>query len=110
MPRYVRPNVPSSLEESVSALGGNLVRIATLKYLLEHPQATAGEVAQGLGAGAPAVKLHLYQLTQAGLIAADPPPTVPLEDRTGRRVRYTALRGELLRHYEDLGRALGLVD
>ena len=102
--------MPSSLEESISALGGNLVRIAALKYLLEHPQATAGEVAQGLGAGAPTVKLHLYQLTEAGLLIADPPPTVPVEDRTGRRVRYTVVRDELRRRYEDLGRALGLTD
>jgi DNA-binding transcriptional ArsR family regulator len=110
MPRYVRPSVPASLEAAIDAFGGNHAKIAVLGFLAEHGPATSAEVAEGTGLGRPTVKAHLYQLADAGAVTADPPVGLPVEDRVGKRVRYSVVHEELAKHYKELGRALKLVD
>ncbi|WP_284750796.1 MULTISPECIES: helix-turn-helix domain-containing protein [unclassified Arthrobacter] len=110
MPRYVRPKAPASLEAAIDAFGGNHAKVAVLGFLTEKGPATAAEVADGTGLGRPTVKAHLYQLADAGVVVADPARVLPVEDRTGRRVKYSVVTDELRRHYEALGRSFGLVD
>ncbi len=109
MPRYVRPKLPLSLEAAIDAFGGNHAKIAVLGYLAKNGPATAAEVSDGTGVGRPTVKAHLYQLADEGVVVADPAHTLPVQDRTGRRVKYAVLDGELQKHFEALGRALGIL-
>lgn len=109
MPRYVRPNLPSYLEAAIDAFGGNHVKIAVLGFLAKNGPATAAEVSDGTGVGRPSVKAHLYQLADEGVVVADPPHTLPVGDRTGRRVKYAVVNAELQKHFDALGRALGLL-
>lgn len=110
MPRYVRPDVPTSLEAAIDAFGGNHAKVAVLGFLAEHGPATAAEVAEGTGLGRPTVKAHLYQLADTGTVTADPPKSLRVEDRLGKRVRYAIVREEIVKHYEALGRALKLLE
>lgn len=108
MPRYVRPNAPASLEKAIDVFGGNHAKIAILGYLTQNGPATSAEVAEGTGLGRPTAKAHLYQLASDGVVAADPAFNLPVEDRTGKRVRYSAISDEIARHYEALGKALNI--
>lgn len=110
MPRYVRPNAPHALEMAIDVLGGSHVKIAVLGFLAKSGPATSAEVAEGIGVGRPTAKSHLYQLANDGVVTADPALGLPVEDRTGKRVRYSVVQDELKKHYEELGRALNLVD
>lgn len=110
MPRYVRPNAPAALEKAIDAFGGNHAKIAVLGFLAKNGPATSAEVADGIGVGRPTAKAHLYQLASDGVVAADPALELPVEDRTGKRVRYAVVLDELKKHYEALGRALDISD
>lgn len=104
MPRYVRPNTASSLERVVNAFG-NLTKVAIIGHLGEHGPSTRSEVAAAIGIGVATAKHNLQLLADEGVVLQDPPPT---EERSGRRVRYTLVRDEVVQRYAALGRALGL--
>lgn len=104
MPRYVRPNTAPSLERVINAFG-NLTKVAIIGYLGDHGPATRSEVANALEIGVATAKHNLQLLADEGVVLQDPPAT---EERNGRRVRYTLVRGEVEDRYAALGRALGL--
>ncbi|AOY74379.1 hypothetical protein ARZXY2_4880 (plasmid) [Arthrobacter sp. ZXY-2] len=52
----------------------------------------------------------MYQLADTGTVTADPPKSLRVEDRLGKRVRYAIVREEIVKHYEALGRALKLLE
>lgn len=108
MPRYVRPNAPAALEKAIDVFGGNHAKIAILGFLAQVGPASAAEVAEGTGLGRPTAKAHLYQLTSDGVVVADPAFEVPVEDRTGKRVKYSVVPEEIARHYQALGKALNI--
>ncbi|WP_432246153.1 ArsR/SmtB family transcription factor (plasmid) [Arthrobacter sp. G.S.26] len=110
MPRYVRPNAPAALEKAIDVFGGNHAKIAILGFLAQAGPATSAEVAEGTGLGRPTAKAHLYQLTSDGVVVADPAFDVPVEDRTGKRVKYSVVPQEIAKHYQALGKALNIQD
>ena len=110
MPRYVRPYASSAIEAAIDVFGGNHAKVAVLGYLAKHGPSTAAEVAEGTGLGRPTVKAHLYQFADSGVVVADPARTMPVEDRTGRRVKYAVVSDEVQRHLDALKSALGLPD
>lgn len=110
MPRYVRPHSSPVIEAAIDVFGGNHAKVAVLGYLAKHGPATAAEVAEGTGLGRPTVKAHLYQFADSGVVIADPARTMPVEDRTGRRVKYTVVLPEVQAHLDALKSALGLSD
>lgn len=72
VPRLAMPPIPAQLEEIVSALGVNRVKVALLAALARAGgHATTTELAAAVGLGKPTVSKNLASLQAAGLVSPD---------------------------------------
>lgn len=107
---YAVPALPPEMVRAIDVLGGNAARLAVLGFIVEHPGCIVSEIAEGTDLAVGTVKTHVSALTALGVLEPDPAPTVPYDLRRGRRTRYSASHTQLIEHYRQLGKLLGLAD
>lgn len=103
MPRLIFPANGESAEDPIRAFG-NTVRAGIIRHLREHPDQTRAEIADGLDIVKTTVANHLEDLTEDGLVIADPPRD---QARRGQWVRYRVNDTAVSDLYLQLGQAIG---
>lgn len=89
--RLDTPEMPPRAAAAHRAISGN-GRLRALRFLLDHPNSTRPEVAEGAAISTAAAQTVLADLEELGYVIADTP-----EPRNGRTIRYSADRPAITR-------------
>ncbi len=90
MPSRLRPlDMPERPAMALKALTG-ISRLATIRFLLDHPDSPRSEIIQATGMSAAGARIALMDLEEFGYVTAS-----IAGPRSGRNVRYSANRATI---------------
>jgi ArsR family transcriptional regulator, arsenate/arsenite/antimonite-responsive transcriptional repressor len=103
MPRYATPTDGDGAQDPLASLGSS-VKVASIRYLRDHPESAITTVSEALGIGRTTVFEAIMQLEEAEIVIGVPPRE---SRRQGTRATFRVNDERVIELYIKLGQELG---